>query len=505
MIKSSLEGLFKRTLLIVNPLSISSSSIYQSNKQQQQQQQQQQFKYRYFTSTTMSDNNHFQYLVLGGGSGGVSSARRAAKYGVKTAIVEAGRIGGTCVNVGCVPKKVMWNTANLAEQLHSAPSYGFKGADSIKHDWATIKQSRDAYILRLNTIYQNMLNNSGVTSIRGWGKLVGKNAVEVDGKVYTADHILIATGGRPEIPNVPGANLGLTSDGFFDIGELPETAVIVGAGYIAVELAGILHALGCKTKLVIRHDHFLRTFDDMLSRELMAQMRATGLEIVTDSTISKVEKNDAGKIVVTTNHTALEPVDTLIWAIGREPIVKDIGLEAAGVELDTRGYIKVDDFQNTTTQGVYAIGDVIGHLLLTPVAIQAGRRLAERLFNGKTNLKFDYDTVPTVIFSHPPIGTVGLTEKEAIDKYGKDNVKVYNSSFTNMFYAVNDTYKPKTFMKLIVTGPEEKVLGIHSIGIGSDEMIQGFAVAIKMGATKEDLDNTCAIHPTASEELVLFT
>ncbi|GAM26736.1 hypothetical protein SAMD00019534_099110, partial [Acytostelium subglobosum LB1] len=454
-------------------------------------------------STDTSSNNHFNFLVLGGGSGGIATARRAAKYGVKVGLIEQTRMGGTCVNVGCVPKKVMWNTASIMEALHAAPFYGFEGADKVSHSWPVIKKARDAYILRLNGIYENMLKGSSVTSINGWGKFVGPKAIDVSGTTYTADHILIATGGRPTVPNVPGSELGITSDGFFELETLPKSVVVIGAGYIAVELAGILNALGSKTSLVIRHEHFLRTFDDMLAHRLQEQMVADGVTIVGNSTISSLKKTDAG-IVVQTNSQELPPADVVIWAIGRDPIVKEIGLEAAGVALNNQGYIHVDEFQSTTTPGVYAVGDVIGKLQLTPVAIAAGRRLAERLFNGKDGLKFDYTNVPTVIFSHPPIGTVGLSEKEAIEKHGKDNVKVYNSSFTNMYWSVVDNYKPKTYMKLVTVGADEKVVGIHTLGAGSDEMVQGFAVAVKMGAKKEDLDNTCAIHPTASEELVLF-
>eukprot|EP01133_Synstelium_polycarpum_P016005 gene16005-19043_t len=454
-------------------------------------------EYKWLYATRLEDAVTFSIVT----TGGIASARRAAKYGVKTGLIEMTRMGGTCVNLGCVPKKVMWNAASIHDALKVAESYGFEGAKDVKHNWSIIKKSRDAYIARLNGIYNGMLKGSDITTINGYGRLTGNNSIEVNGTTYTADNILIATGGRPQVPDVPGAELGITSDGFFDLEHLPKSCTVIGAGYIAVELVGILNSLGSKSNIVIRHDHFLRTFDDSLSGALMNQMKMDGINILANSTIKSVRKTDEG-IIVTTNHGDMAPVETLIWAIGRDPIVKDIGLEKAGIELNDHGYIKVDAFQNTSAKGVYAIGDVCGNLQLTPVAIQAGRRLSERLFNNQTNLKFDYDTVATVIFSHPPIGTVGLTETEAKQKYGAENIKVYNSSFTNMYYSVVDDYKPKTFMKLITQGPNEKVLGIHCIGAGSDEMIQGFAVAVKMGATKADLDNTCAIHPTASEELL---
>eukprot|EP01132_Coremiostelium_polycephalum_P007948 gene7948-9778_t len=453
-------------------------------------------------TTEVKPENHYQYLVLGGGSGGIASARRAAKYGAKTALIETTRMGGTCVNLGCVPKKVMWNTATIAETIHHADAYGFKGVSNVTHDWSVIKKSRDAYIKRLNGIYQNNLDSSQITTIHGYGKFVAPKVIQVDGVNYSGDHILIATGGRPQVPNVPGAELGISSDGFFDLEKLPKSCVVVGAGYIAVELVGILNALGSKSSLVIRHNDFLRNFDEVLYTNLKEQMKTDGINIVANSQIKSVRSTPEGIVVTTDSNVDLPPVESLIWAIGRDPNVDNIGLDKAGIQINKQGFIQVDDFQNTNVNGVYAVGDVIGKFLLTPVAIAAGRRLSERLFNGKLGLKFEYENIATVIFSHPPIGTVGITEKEAVEKYGKENVKCYNSKFTNMYYSVIDDYKPKTAMKLVTVGKEEKVVGIHIIGLSCDEIIQGFAVAVKMGCTKADLDNTCAIHPTSGEELV---
>ncbi|KAF2072559.1 hypothetical protein CYY_006134 [Polysphondylium violaceum] len=453
------------------------------------------------STISVKPENHFQYLVLGGGSGGIASARRAAKHGAKTALIEVTRMGGTCVNVGCVPKKVMWNTASVMEVLKDAPNYGFK-FDNLSFDWPTIKNARDAYIKRLNGIYQNNLDGSHITTIHGYGAFVGEKVIQVNGENYSADHILIATGGRPNIPDVPGKELGITSDGFFELEKLPASTLVIGAGYIAVELAGVLGNLGSKTSMVIRHDHFLRTFDDCLSSTLMEEMKSQSIDVITNSVIKSLAKNEQGLIVATTEDgKTLAPVECVIWAIGRDPNTDKIGLDKAGIQVDKYGNVVTDEYQNTSAPGVYAVGDIIGKYLLTPVAIAAGRRLSERLFNGQSHLKFEYENIATVIFSHPPIGTIGLTEKEAIAKYGKDQIKCYNSKFVNMYYSVM-SHKPKTVMKLVTVGKEEKVVGIHIIGLGCDEIIQGFAVAVKMGCTKADLDNTCAIHPTAGEELV---
>uniref|UniRef100_A0A7N9CT63 Glutathione reductase, mitochondrial n=1 Tax=Macaca fascicularis TaxID=9541 RepID=A0A7N9CT63_MACFA len=349
----------------------------------------------------------YDYLVIGGGSGGLASARRAAELGARAAVVESHKLGGTCVNVGCVPKKVMWNTAVHSEFMHDHADYGFPSCEG-KFNWSHIE------------------------IIRGHAAFTSdpKPTIEVSGKKYTAPHILIATGGVPSIPHesqIPGASLGITSDGFFQLEELPSRSVIVGAGYIAVEIAGILSALGSKTSLMIRHDK--------------------------------------------------------------------------GIQTDDKGHIIVDEFQNTNVKGIYAVGDVCGKALLTPVAIAAGRKLAHRLFEHKEDSKLDYNNIPTVVFSHPPIGTVGLTEDEAIHKYGEENVKIYSTSFTPMYHAVTKR-KTKCVMKMVCANKEEKVVGIHMQGLGCDEMLQGFAVAVKMGATKADFDNTVAIHPTSSEELV---
>ena len=450
---------------------------------------------------------HYDYIAIGGGSGGIASINRAASYGKKCAIIEAKHLGGTCVNVGCVPKKVMFYGAQIAEAInHYAPDYGFD-VDVKKFDFAKLVESRQAYISRIHTSYDNVLAKNNVHVIRGFAKFVNKNTLEVtfaDGTTeqVTADHILIATGGRPSIPAIKGAEYGIDSNGVFALTELPKRIAVVGAGYIAVELAGVLNSLGVETHLFVRKHAPLRNFDPMMVETLVESMQQDGITLHTHAIPNEVVKNADGSVTLKLEDGRDQTVDCLIWAIGREPATDKINLQAVGVETNERGFIKVDKYQNTNVAGIYAVGDIIeGGIELTPVAVAAGRRLSERLFNNKPNEHLDYNLVPSVVFSHPPIGTVGLTEPQAIEQYGAENVKVYKSSFTSMYTAVTQHRQPCR-MKLVCVGKEEKIVGLHGIGFGVDEMIQGFAVAIKMGATKADFDNTVAIHPTGSEEFV---
>jgi len=321
------------------------------------------------------------------------------------------------------------------------------------------------------------------------------------GKTLTADHVLIATGGEPTMPKIPGVEHCISSDGFFELDDMPARVVVVGAGYIAVELAGIFQALGAKTSLIIRHDNFLRTFDEDLQNYLMQETEATGMEVVKRHNAKEVIKQEDGSLLFRTKEGKEIEADCVLFAIGRTPLV-DINLDAARVQLDDHGFIDVDKYQNTSHQGTYALGDVCGKALLTPVAIAAGRKLAARLFNGMKDSHLDYDNIPTVVFSHPVLGTIGLTESEAKEKYGEKNIKLYKSKFTPMFHSITDR-KPQTFMKLIcLTSENERVVGLHCMGVGCDEMIQGFGVAMKMNATKSDFDNCVALHPTSSEEFV---
>ena len=445
-------------------------------------------------------SNRYDFIVIGGGSGGIASARRAAEHGAKTLVIENGRLGGTCVNVGCVPKKVMWNAAQIGEALDLAHDYGFN-VENNGFRWPHLKRARDAYVLRLNGIYETNLENSNVDVVRGIGRFTSNHSVSVNGADYDAPHILVATGGRPTIPDLPGAELGITSDGFFELEFCPKNPLIIGAGYIATELAGVLKALGSNVTMLLRYDKLLRTFDNTLHDLVMEQMEKSGIKILKNQSINGLIKGQEGSLgFERATGERVSGHDCVIWAIGRQTNIESLGLENTDVEIDERGFISTDTYQNTSAPGVYAVGDVTPRAQLTPVAIAAGRRLSERLFNDKPESHLDYTNIPTVIFSHPPIGTVGLTEKEARETFG-DEIKIYQSRFINMRYAVSE-HKPPTLVKLIVHGPNEKILGCHVIGDGADEMTQGFAVAVKMGATKQDFDDTVAIHPTAAEELV---
>ncbi|KAL3044565.1 hypothetical protein OYC64_012954 [Pagothenia borchgrevinki] len=458
----------------------------------------------------------FDFLVIGGGSGGLAGARRASELGASAAVIESHKLGGTCVNVGCVPKKVMWNAAVHAEYLHDHSDYGFE-VENVRFSWEALKTKRDAYISHLNRIYRNNLDKGKILNIQGHARFTNdpEPTVEVNGRKYTAPHILIATGGQPIVmtdDEVPGGSLGITSDGFFDLETLPKRSVIVGAGYIAVEMAGILSTLGSKTSLVIRQTGVLRNFDSFISTNCTKELQNSGVDLWKNSQVKSVRKTEQGlEVTIVTKDpekkndeekiSTIQEVDCLLWAIGRQPNTNGLNIDLMGLETDERGHIVVDEFQNTNRPGIYAVGDVCGKALLTPVAIAAGRKLAHRLFEGKKDSKLDYSTIPTVVFSHPPIGTMGLTEEEAIKLRGKENIKVYKTSFTPMYHAITSR-KSLCIMKLVCEGKEEKVVGLHMQGLGCDEMLQGFSVAIKMGATKADFDKTVAIHPTSSEEFV---
>jgi glutathione reductase (NADPH) len=445
----------------------------------------------------------YDFLVIGGGSGGIAAAKRAASYGARTAVIESGHIGGTCVNVGCVPKKVMWNTSTIAEVLHDAKDYGFD-ITVQEFSWPTIKKARDGYVQRLNDIYHRGLDEATIDEITGTATFSDPHTVSVNGTEFTAPHILIATGSKPDVPNVPGAELGITSDGFFELETQPRRVAIAGAGYIAVEFAGLLNALGSQVTMLLRKHTFLRQFDKTLRGTLMEQMIASGVNILTNVRLTHLKKGGDGSIsVVMSDHSSIDSVDCFIWAIGRSPNTAKLHLDRAAVSTKTGGDVIVDGYQNTDVEGIYALGDVAGKWMLTPVAIAAGRKLADRLFGGQADAKLDYENIPTVIFSHPPLGTIGMTEDEAYNEYGINAVRIYQARFTNMFHAVTKR-KPTTVVKLVTVGENEKVVGCHIIGAQADEMIQGVAIAIKMGATKSDFDRTVAIHPTSAEELVLM-
>ena len=443
----------------------------------------------------------YDYIVIGGGSGGVASANRAAMYGAKVILFEGKEVGGTCVNVGCVPKKVMWYGAQVAETLHRyAGEYGFD-VTLNKFDFATLKANRQAYIDRIHGSYERGFDSNGVERVYEYARFVDPHTVEVAGERYTAPHILIATGGHALYPNIPGSEYGITSDGFFELDEVPKRTAVIGAGYIAVEVAGVLNALGSDTHLFVRKDRPLRTFDKDIVDVLVDEMAKSGPTLHTHANATEVVKNTDDSLTISFDNGETITVDCLIWAIGRAANTSGFGLEKTGVKLTEKGTIYSDEFENTSVPGIYALGDVTGKLDLTPVAVKAGRQLSERLFNNKADAKLDYTDVATVVFSHPVIGSVGLTEEKAIAKYGEENITVYKSSFTPMYTALGENRQPST-MKLVTLGEDEKIIGLHGIGYGVDEMIQGFSVAIKMGATKADFDNTVAIHPTGSEEFV---
>lgn len=444
---------------------------------------------------------HYDYIAIGGGSGGIASVNRAALYGKKCALIEMGDIGGTCVNVGCVPKKVMWYSAQIADAIKKyGPDYGFD-TELKSFEWKKLINNRQDYIKRIRASYDSVLSKNNIDVIHGFAKFIDKKTIEVNGEKITADHILIATGTQASLPDIEGVEFGIDSNGFFELQDLPKRTAIIGSGYIAVELAGVLNSLGSNVQLFIRKNQPLRNLDSFLGQTLIEHMRSENIQVYTHTQIKKVSKLEDNSIVLYLEDGNKHIVDCLIWAVGRKPNTQPLDLYLTNIQLNDQGFIQVDSFQNTTETGVYAIGDITGKVELTPVAVAAGRRLSERLFNNKPNEHLDYNNVPTVVFSHPPIGTVGLTEEKAIEQFGKDNVKVYSSSFTSMYTAVTE-HKQLTKMKLICVGSEEKILGIHGIGYGMDEILQGFAVALKMGATKQDFDNTIAIHPTSSEEFV---
>jgi glutathione reductase (NADPH) len=439
-------------------------------------------------------------IVIGGGSGGIATAIRAARHGARVALIEAARLGGTCVNLGCVPKKVMWHAAGIAEALHDAPDYGFDAALS-GIDWAQLRDARDRYIGRLNGIYRDNLADAGVTLVESRARFVAPHRVAAGDSMFEADHVVIATGGHPLVPDVPGAGLGITSDGFFALERQPRHVAIVGSGYVACELAGIFRALGSDITVLLRGRHLLRSFDPMLREALLDAMTASGVTVVTDTQVRSVARGDDDLLILDCGgRLRLGGYDTLIWAIGRSANTPSLDLAAAGLEADASGHILTDASQNTRVPGIYAVGDVTGRVALTPVAIAAGRSLADRLFGGRPDSRLDYDNIPTVLFSHPPIATIGLTEDQARARYG-DAVQVWQSRFTPLYHALT-TRKTRSAVKLITAGPEQKIVGCHIFGQGADEMLQGFAVAIRMGATKMDFDDTVAIHPTGAEELI---
>jgi glutathione reductase (NADPH) len=447
----------------------------------------------------MAEN--YDLVVIGGGSGGLAAAQRAAEYGAKVVLAESGRLGGTCVNVGCVPKKIMWNAAELGSALHDARDYGF-AVENGAVDWPELKARRDAYIERLNGIYAANLAKRGIELVRAHASFHDARTVAAGGRVLRAEHIFIATGSHPRLPLIPGAELGITSDGFFELAKQPQRVAVVGSSYIAIELAGIFAGLGTETSLVLRGDTALKSFDAMLGEVALATLRDDGVEIILNAIPAELRRSGrrAFELACLDGRT-LGRFDCVLWAIGRGAMLESLELQRAGVGLDIQGFVGNDKYQVTNIPGIYAIGDVSGRAQLTPVAIAAGRRLSDRLFGGQADRHLDYENIPTVIFGRPALGTVGLSERAAAERYGAEKLTVYRSSFVPLYNAVTSA-KPRSQMKLITVGPEQRIVGLHVVGPGADEMLQGFAVAVRMGATKKDFDDTVAIHPTSAEEFV---
>lgn len=446
-------------------------------------------------------NNQFDLIVIGGGSGGIASAVRAAKHGAKVAVVESSYLGGTCVNLGCVPKKIMFNASMMAEALHHATDFGFDPVQ-VQLDWHNLVSKRSAYIDRLRENYAKRFAQFNITHLNGMGVFHDAHAVMVNEQLYEAPHIIIATGGEPILPAVKGMQHAIDSDGFFALTKQPEKVAIIGSGYIGVELAGVLNGLGSETHLLMRGAKPLSRFDAVLGDTLLEVMQQQGIQIHANHKACEISlDSDGRKTIACQSGSLLHNIDVIIVAVGRRPRTHTLNLAGVQVTTDEHGLVLVDAYQNTSTTGIYAIGDVTNAPALTPVAIAAGRRLADRLFDQQAEAHLNYDLISSVVFSHPPIGTVGLTEEAAIQRYGKEQIKIYQTRFTPMYYASSDDKIP-TVMKLVTLGKEERIIGLHVIGLGADEMLQGFGVAVKMGACKKDFDNTVAIHPTSAEEFV---
>ena len=448
----------------------------------------------------MPQEYDYDLITLGAGSGGLSVIERAASYGQRCAVIERGKIGGTCVNVGCVPKKIMWFAANLADLVRDAGGYGFDFVNN-GFSWPDLVASREGYISNINQWYHGYLRDLGIDEIEGEASFVDPHTVAVNGKHYSARHIAIATGTRPRLPAIPGVEHAITSDGFFELKQQPKRVIIAGSGYIAVELAGVLNALGSEVHLFLRKDHVLREFDEMLQSVLMEELKKSGVHCHLRCEVTRIEPGSEGRFdVENSRDIGTGSVDQVIFAVGRDADLAALQLENAGVEVNQRGFIETDLYQYTSQPHIFALGDVTGRAPLTPVAIAAGRRLADRLYDNQKGRHLDYQWIPTVVFSHPPIGTIGMTEAEARAEYG-ERIRIYQTQYTAMFNAISGHELP-TAMKLVCLDDEEKVIGCHMIGPAVDEMLQGFAVAIRMGACKRDFDDTVAIHPTSAEELV---
>lgn len=439
----------------------------------------------------------YDLFVIGAGSGGVRASRMASQLGARVAVAEDKYLGGTCVNVGCVPKKLFVYGSHFSEDFESAKGYGWELAPP-KFNWPTLRDRKTAEIVRLNGVYDKMLHNAGVEIISGKATLVGGHSVRVEGTTYTAEHILIATGGWPRRPDYPGAEHAITSNEAFYLDKFPQSILVEGGGYIAVEFAGIFHGLGSDTELVYRGPQILRNFDEDVSEFVQAQIHQKGVKLKLSNTITAIEKQTDGRLLVSFESGAPKVYDAVLTAIGREPLTKGLGLENTAVELDERGAIKVNDLMQTAEPSIFAIGDVVGRMELTPVALAEGMALANYLY-AKQPMQLDYSNIATAVFCQPSIGTVGLSERQARDVY--KTIDIYQTEFRHMKHTLGGSQE-RTMMKLVVDQQSQKVVGCHMVGPDAGEIIQGLAVAMKAGATKKDFDNTVGIHPTAAEEFV---
>jgi glutathione reductase (NADPH) len=440
----------------------------------------------------------FDLFVIGAGSGGVRAARFAAGFGAKVAVAESRYLGGTCVNVGCVPKKLLVYGAHVADELEQAAGYGWT-LEEGHFDWGTLIGNKNREIERLNGIYRKLLVDSGVTLLEGHARLTGPHEVEVDGQRHTAERILIATGGWPQMPDIPGKELAISSNEAFYLDTLPKRVLVVGGGYIAVEFAGIFHGLGARTSLLYRGELFLRGFDGSVRQHLKEELEKRGMDLQFNSDIQRIDRQPDGSLKATLKDGRTLEADCIFYATGRRPMLDNLGLEHTQVELDERGYVKVDEQYQTTEPSILAIGDVIGRVQLTPVALAEGMAVARRLFKPEQYRPVDYRGIPTAVFSQPPIGTVGLTEEEALD--AGHALKIYESRFRPMKLTLTDVQE-KTLMKVVVDAETDRVLGCHMVGPDAGEIIQGLGVALKAGATKQQFDETIGVHPTAAEEFV---
>lgn len=442
----------------------------------------------------------FDLIVLGAGSGGLTVAQRAARYGARVALVDPGPLGGTCANLGCVPKKALWFASQLAQAQRLAVDYGFDVAPG-RLDWRHFRGLRQRYIEGIRQRYQQRLAEAGVCWIAAAGRLVARDGVLAGDENLRAPQIVIATGAKPRRLPLPGFDLGMVSDDLFSMDALPRSIGIVGGGYIGVEFACLLRSLGCDVEMLVRKQ-LLDGFDAELVQALAAQMKAQGIRITPQSNVTGV-RGKTGELLLDDAHGAAHgPCEAVLWAVGRIPASDGLGLDAVGVGRDDHGFVVVDAHQNTTVPGITAIGDVTDAPALTPVAVAAGYALVERLFGGQPQAQFDYLAIPSIVFADPPLGRIGLTEEEARTRHG-DAVRVYRKQFVPLQLAVAGHTSP-TVMKLVCSGDDERVLGLHALGPGVDEMLQGFAVAMRHGLTRAELRAAVAIHPTSAEELLLM-